>query len=116
MSGPGILLTEVDSKFRSTEEEIIVESASAFGPSIGLSLDGYYNRKAESLDMQGVLSPIYFINGIGSALTRKGDGLFGFSFNLDGKKGQPSLEVNPLSILTPGIFRDVFRRPPPKLE
>ena len=74
--------------------------------------DGYYNRKAESLDMQGVLSPIYFINGIGSALTRKGDGLFGFSFKLDGKKGQPSLEVNPLSILTPGIFRDVFRRLP----
>jgi hypothetical protein len=116
LTGPGILLSEVDAKFRSTEEQIIVESASAFGPSIGLSLDGYYNRKAESLDMQGVLSPIYFINGIGSALTRKGDGLFGFSFKLDGKKGQPSLEVNPLSILTPGIFRDVFRRPPPKLE
>ena len=116
LTGPGILLSEIDAKFRSTEEQIIVEAASAFGPSIGLSLDGYYNRKAESLDMQGVLSPIYFINGIGSALTRKGDGLFGFSFKLDGKKGQPSLEVNPLSILTPGIFRDVFRRPPPKLE
>lgn len=116
LTGPGILLSEIDAKFRSTKEQIIVESASAFGPSIGLSLDGYYNRKAQSLDMQGVLSPIYFINGIGSALTRKGDGLFGFSFNLDGKKGQPSLEVNPLSILTPGIFREVFRRPPPKLE
>jgi hypothetical protein len=23
--------------------------------------------------------------------------------------------VNPLSILTPGIFREIFRRPPPEL-
>jgi hypothetical protein len=63
--------------------------------------------------MQGVISPIYLLNGIGSILTRPGEGLFGFRYRLTGTAEDPVVSVNPLSILTPGMFRDMFRAAPP---
>jgi hypothetical protein len=67
------------------------------------------------LDMQGVISPLFFLNGIGSILTRKGEGLIGFNYALRGPAKSPKVSVNPLSAFTPGMFREIFRAPPPKL-
>ncbi|WP_322866161.1 hypothetical protein U5922_008140 [Aquicoccus sp. G2-2] len=47
-------------------------------------------------------------------LTRKGEGLIGFNFKLLGTPDNPKVKVNPLSLFTPGMFREIFRRPPPK--
>ena len=49
-------------------------------------------------------------------LTRRGEGLFGFNYTIRGTVERPQIGVNPLSILTPGMFREIFRRPPPVLE
>ena len=114
MGGQGILFSEVEADFRLTPTQVIVTKSSAVGPSMGLSLDGYYTLGSGAMDMQGVLSPIYLLNGIGSVLTRKGEGLFGFNFQLKGTANNPRVQVNPLSALTPGMFRELFRRPPPK--
>jgi len=40
--------------------------------------------------------------------------LLGFNYTLAGEPGQPRVQVNPLSIFTPGMFRDIFRRPAPE--
>lgn len=113
LEGPGILFTEVEARFRLTPDRLYLTRSSATGPSMGISMDGIYDLTARRLDMQGVLSPIYFLNGIGSLFTRKGEGLIGFSFNLTGAASQPNVSVNPLSVLTPGMFREIFRRPAP---
>ena len=79
-------------------------------------MDGIYDLTTSLMDMQGVISPVYFLNAIGQAVsTRRGEGLFGFNFRLTGSADKPRVRVNPLSILTPGIFRDIFRRPAPKI-
>ena len=54
------------------------------------------------------------MNGIGAFLTRQGEGLIGFNFNLKGETTQPNVTVNPLSAFTPGMFREIFRRPAPE--
>ena len=113
LEGPGILFSEVEARFRLTPDRVILTQSSATGPSMGISLDGIYNLATSTLDMQGVLSPIYFLNGIGSILTRKGEGLIGFNFTLSGAASDPQVGVNPLSALTPGMFREIFRKPPP---
>ena len=82
---------------------------------MGLSMDGIYALDSGVIDMQGVITPVYLLNGIGSVLTRKGEGLIGFNYTLKGPARQPSVGVNPLSALTPGMFREIFRRPPPKV-
>jgi hypothetical protein len=68
-----------------------------------------------TLDMEGVISPFYLINGIGQIFARRGEGLFGFTYTLRGAVASPKVVINPLSIFTPGMFREIFRRNPPKL-
>ena len=116
MLGQGLFLAESEINFRLDDKQYIIDRASFFGPSLGISLDGYLNRKDRLLDFQGVFSPIYAINSIGSVLTRKGEGLIGINFDLWGNPDTPKVLVNPFSVLTPGMFREIFRRPPPKVE
>lgn len=116
INGPGIFFSDVEARFRLTPSRVILSESSAVGPSMGISLDGYYDLNSGQMDMQGVISPIYVVNAIGRLIARKGEGLIGFNFNLRGTVGDPKVAVNPLSALTPGMFRDIFRRPPPKLS
>ncbi len=114
-NGPGIFFSEVEARFRLTPSTVVLTESSAVGPSMGISMDGYYDMKSGTMDMQGVVSPIYILNGIGRLIARKGEGLIGFNFNLRGPVAQPRVSVNPLSVFTPGMFRDIFRRPPPEV-
>ncbi|MFN3823819.1 MAG: DUF3971 domain-containing protein [Pseudorhodobacter sp.] len=113
MNGTGLLFSEVEAEFTLTPAAIRITSGSAIGASLGVSLDGDYYTQGGRLDMQGVISPIYMLNAIGSIFTRRGEGLFGFAYRVGGTAKDPSVSVNPLSILTPGMFREIFRRPPP---
>ena len=116
LQGPGLVLNEIEADFINLPDQIKFERASAFGPSIGISLEGYYAKATNDLNMQGVLSPLYVVNAIGSIFTRKGEGLLGFNYRLKGNADRPEVLVNPLSIFTPAIFREIFRRPVPNLE
>jgi hypothetical protein len=115
LNGDGIYFDNVEATFRLTPNRLTLTEASAVGASMGLSMDGVYALDQNVIDMQGVFSPVYLLNGIGSVLTRKGEGLFGFNYTLRGPVKQPAVSVNPLSALTPGMFREIFRAPPPEL-
>ena len=117
LGGEGINLGDVDARFRLTPQQVILAEGTAVGPALGLSLDGTYDLATRGLDMQGVVSPLYVVNGlIGAIFAPRREGLFGFSYRLTGRAESPQVTVNPLSILTPGVFRDIFRRPPPELS
>ncbi len=109
LTGQGLLFTEVDADFELAPTHIKLIKSSAVGPSIGLSMDGVYDLNSSVLNMRGVLSPIYVVNAIGRVLTRKGEGLIGFTFRLRGTADDPSVQVNPLSGLAPGFLREIFR-------
>ncbi|MEM7718566.1 MAG: AsmA-like C-terminal region-containing protein, partial [Pseudomonadota bacterium] len=113
LGGAGIRFDTVDGRFRMNRRQLRLQQAAAVGPSIGISADGLYDLQRRQLDFQGVVSPVYFLNGIGSFLTRRGEGLFGFNYRMAGSTADPSVRVNPLSILTPGAFRQIFRSAPP---
>jgi hypothetical protein len=113
MGGSGIPFTEVNTRFRISPGLVRLDALSAEGPSLGLSLDGIYDTATARLDMQGTVSPVYFLNAIGQAVSaRAGEGLFAFSFRITGPADSPQVQVNPLSIFTPGGLRDIFRRAP----
>lgn len=116
LDGQGLMFANVDAKFRLTPEQIIVTQSSAVGPGLGISMDGTYTLADKRMDFQGVISPFYFLNAVGAVLTRPGEGLLGFNYTLRGQGGESRVGVNPLSALTPGMFRDLFRRPPPTVS
>lgn len=113
LAGTGILFDTMEARFDLSPDRVVIRQGSAVGASLGISMDGLYDIASKSIDMQGVVSPIYLINGIGQILTRRGEGLFGFAYRMTGAQDAAKVEVNPLSILTPGMFRDIFRRPLP---
>ena len=114
LSAEGISLGTVEARFRIAPTELILTEGVAIGPSLGLSLDGRYDLRARALDMAGVISPLNAVNGLfGAILGTRREGLFGFAYTLTGSAENPQVTVNPLSILTPGVFREIFRNPPP---
>ena len=111
LNSGGILMSETHAEFRIGPDLLTLRESSAVGPSLGLSLDGTYDREEGLIDMQGVLSPVYFLNAAGQVLSRGREGLFGFKYFLKGPGDDPRVRVNLLSILTPGALRELFRRP-----
>ena len=115
LNGDGIYFDDVEAAFRLTPDRLTLTQASAVGASMGLSMEGVYAMDSKTIDLQGVFSPVYLLNGIGAVLTRRGEGLIGFNYTLKGPAKSPAVSVNPLSALTPGMFREIFRAPPPDL-
>ena len=116
LNGEGIAFGTASADFLITPDAIEVSRGSAVGASLGVSMAGLYGTQTKRLALQGVISPVYLLNGIGAAFTRRGEGLFGFNYTLRGTADDPQVQVNPLSILTPGMFRELFRAPAPALR
>lgn len=116
LNGPGLLFADVSGDFRLTPDAVEIRDGSAVGPSLGISGTGIYRSTDGTLDLQGTISPIYMLNSIGQLFSKRREGLFGFNYRMVGPAADPRVSVNPLSILTPGMFRDLFRAAPPKLD
>ncbi len=110
LGGQGLMFGNAQAEFRIRPGAVSVVQSSAVGAGLGISLDGIYRTADQSLDFQGVVSPLYLINGLGSVISRQGEGLLGFNYSLTGTSDRIRIGVNPLSVLTPGFLRDIFRR------
>ncbi len=116
-AGGGRAFDAVRAEFTLDPARIDVLSASATGWSLGLALDGQVDLRARTLAMQGVVSPLFFLNRLGEIMTRRGEGVIGLHFTLTGPMDAPVLAASPLSVLAPGPLRDMFRtRPPAPLD
>ncbi len=86
------------------------------GPLIGTTFQGTLYDQDNNMDMTGTFMPAYGINRIfgelpviGALLGNGRDrGLIGVTYRLRGDAGHPNLEINPLSVIAPGIFRSIF--------
>jgi hypothetical protein len=66
--------------------------------------------------LKGTLVPLFGINSVLGAIpllgdvlvSKKGEGVFGMTYSISGNADRPNVGVNPLSVLTPGIFRRIF--------
>ncbi len=115
LQGAGIVFSDVQGNFLLTPQAVEIREGSAIGASLGVSAAGVYWTDEGRFDLQGVISPVYLLNGVGQIFSRQRDGLFGFNYTLTGNKKQFKIAVNPLSILTPGMFRNLFRKDPPTI-
>ncbi|MEM9851850.1 MAG: AsmA-like C-terminal region-containing protein, partial [Pseudomonadota bacterium] len=123
LQGEGIHFSTVDGNFRLRDGAVELKKLSAVGPSMGITLDGWYDTRAKTVDFEGVTTPLYAVNGVFERLfgplvgRRKGEGMFSFTYRMRGPAKDPRVSVNPFSILTPGAFREIFRTrapaPPP---
>jgi hypothetical protein len=86
------------------------------GPMLGATMRGTVDFKAQTVDLGGTYVPLYGLNSalgaiplLGRVLVgRQGEGVVGITFAIKGKLDEPSVLVNPMSVMTPGIFRQIF--------
>jgi hypothetical protein len=116
LSGDGILFNNVRGRFVLTPNGVDLREGVATGGSLGVTMQGVYNILTQGLDMQGTISPVYVLNGIGELIAKRGEGVLGFNYTLKGSAKSPDVAVDVLSVLTPGFLRDLFRTPPPTLK
>ena len=116
MKGEGIAVDKLDVPFSSRGGVIDVKGARATGPAIGFTADGYIDRPKDAIALKGTLVPLFGLNSVlgsipivGQVLvSKKGEGVFGMTYSIHGNADQPDIDINPLSVLTPGIFRRIF--------
>jgi len=100
--------------------ELRVSDGVVRGPQIGASFQGLVRDAKGNTDMTGTLMLAYGINRLFAELPVIGlllgngrdQGLFGITFRLAGKTESPLLQVNPLSVIAPGVFRSIFEYRP----
>ncbi|MDH4413268.1 MAG: DUF3971 domain-containing protein [Rhizobium sp.] len=93
-----------------------VENGIVRGEQIGATFQGIVRDQTGRIDLTGTFMPAYGLNRlfgelpvIGAILGNGRDrGLLGITFKLTGATAKPNLVINPLSIIAPGVFRQIF--------
>ncbi|NGN39614.1 DUF3971 domain-containing protein [Mesorhizobium sp. CGMCC 1.15528] len=86
------------------------------GPLIGTTFQGTLYDERGNMAMTGTFMPAYGLNRIfgeiplfGAILGNGRDrGLIGVTYRLSGNAKSPNMQINPLSVIAPGIFRSIF--------
>ena len=115
LSGEGINFARFEVPFSMTETRIRMEGAGGAGSALGITLEGVVDRKTDTVDLRGTISPAYTLNSllgsiplIGGLFTaRPGEGIIGLNYSVKGPTAEPEVGVNFLSVLTPGFLRRI---------
>ncbi|MEM9999877.1 MAG: hypothetical protein AAF940_03255, partial [Pseudomonadota bacterium] len=94
-----------------------VSQAYIRGPLVGFAMQGRVFDRNNQTRITGTFLPAYGLNSIFAEIPLLGlllgngrdRGLIGVTFLLEGDFDQPRVTVNPLSVIAPGIFRNIFQ-------
>ena len=121
LGGEGIEFATAHSKFGMKDGVLRLDEARASGSAIGITARGDVQlSSAPVLKLTGAIAPLFGVNAflqdapiLGDILIgKKGEGVIALSYSVDGPSSSPTLSVNPLSALTPGVFRQIFEGAP----
>lgn len=117
LGGRGVGVEKLGIPFVYDGSTIRIDGGRAFGTGFGVTGHGTIDVDNETLKIDGTLIPAYQLNAAlgelpGIGILFRGEehgGLFAAPYSIRGKIEKPSFSVNPLGILTPGVFRNIFR-------
>ncbi|WP_137156218.1 DUF3971 domain-containing protein [Rhizobium sp. FKL33] len=95
---------------------ISVQNGIVRGDQVGATFQGVVRDPRGRINVTGTFMPVYGINSLFGQLPIIGDilgngrdrGLLGITFKLEGPFDAAQLTVNPLSLIAPGVFRNIF--------
>jgi hypothetical protein len=106
--------------------QFVMSDSQLRGPMLGASIRGKVDFKMRRVNLGGTYVPLQGLNSalceiplFGQIITGpKCEGISGMTFAIQGPMDRPEVIVNPLSMLAPGIFRDIFQMTPfdPKVQ
>ena len=116
LGGEGIHFDQLELPFTLQDEVIALDQGRLSGSQLGLTVKGQVDLAREQLDLAGTVVPLYALNRVlgkiplvGPFLSgSEGEGAFAVTYSVKGAMTEPSIWVNPLSVLAPGFIRDLF--------
>ena len=116
LTNEGIPFNKIIGDFSVNEKVVNISSLKLKGFSLGGTVKGDINLNNDKINLEGVIVPAYAINSlinkipiVGQIITGiEGEGLIGVNYKAKGTIDKPAYNINPLSILTPGIIRNIF--------
>ena len=99
-------------------DDIAIRDARLYGPALGMTGEGEINLERRVMDFDGTIVPAYTTNSlladiplVGKLFAQeKGGGLLALTYTASGPFEKTQIAVNPLSALTPGFLRGIFKR------
>lgn len=118
LSGGGLWFERLEAPFHLLDGILTIRDSRVYGPALGMTGNGDINLAERSIDFDGALVPSYTANSIlgdipilGDILVGKeGEGIIALNYNVTGSYEATQIAVNPLSALTPGFLRGIFRK------
>lgn len=115
MTGQHITFSKFRTMFKYDGQQLTVKHGRAAGKSLGFTFRGELLPQQNLIDISGTIMPYNAFNMfltkiplVGTILGGKGGGIIGINYHLQGNQDQPHSSVNPLSVFTPGILRQIF--------
>lgn len=96
---------------------LVLDDGIVRGQTIGATFQGIIYDARGNTSMTGTFMPAYGLNRVfsdipifGALLGNGRDrGLIGVTFKVDGKARDPKVTINPISVIAPGVFRQIFQ-------
>jgi hypothetical protein len=128
-SGEPLQFDRMVARFSVAANQFQLHDAAINGPMLGATMRGHIDFGHETLALSGTYVPLYGFNAVLGVVPLLGDflkgrdneGVFGITFAVQGRTSNPDVQVNPVSVLAPGFFRQIFEyenaapaQPPPQ--
>ncbi len=102
--------------FERSPGKLKIQDAVIYNPYMGLTTQGLIDFEHSQIDVSGSFVPAYTVNTMLTKIPLVGvllsggqnDGVFGVSYRVHGPMSGPTLTVNPLSAIAPGILRRIL--------
>jgi hypothetical protein len=112
-AGNDVAFTKLKSGFVRTPTRFEIRDGVIWGNEIGVTAQGSIDYGRDRVDIAGTFIPGYALNNAFSQVPVLGrilgggqyEGLFAVNFRVSGAASAPSMSINPLSAIAPGIFR-----------
>lgn len=107
---------KMSASFSRTAGRLELREAVVFNSHMGLTTQGFIDYGRDRVDLNGTFVPAYQVNSLVTHIPVVGtllgggrhEGIFGVNYRIVGPASGPTLNVNPLSAMTPGFLRKVF--------
>ncbi|UPG72284.1 AsmA-like C-terminal region-containing protein [Roseomonas gilardii subsp. gilardii] len=124
LTGPGLRVSRLHAPFALTREALGLEDVRLNSASLGATAKGRVMRRDGRLELEGTIVPSYLLNILAGRLplvgrlfsAEPGGGLLAATFRATGTLSDPQITVNPLSMLAPGMLRNLFGSDAPPRE
>jgi len=111
-----IAFNQLRAPFSVGQGQFVLHNSYVNGPMLGATMRGRVDFKTKRVDLGGTYVPLYGLNSalgsipiIGNLLVgRRGEGVLGITFAIKGSLSEPKVMMNPVSMVAPGIFRQIF--------